>query len=576
MSLTTKNMYAAIMARQRQRGRRNKPTLKDYMDEICDSNDYYRKHVAHDGESLFRSISDGVFGSQNYKFIVAKAAELLLNEATPDEKEKLSEFVPNYPLVCRLAEYFHFRVEIISAADETMTPFTFIPKRRKRSKPLKNLLLCFTPPRQFDPIVMKDRIISAGFCQSILYELLYAKVFGVKDAMTAAIQMIYGNFENGDKPEVLIDESFEGTAMQALGQHLIPFPYKVAKCLDPHNYRNIEFDVWNCQRNEERQQKIKEYHEQRARQQQTLHIGKLARGTPCMLRSRYRERIFGYVQGPCTDRRLMAVYIPLKDITVYVRRSMVLPIEGPPEDQQMLPKWPDQRPHFTDFAQLQHQTTVETSYVQVEETQRRNITLINSRHTDWLQHSDFTIPPPPVPPEQRDARATSAEAEVVKEEPESSKPKPDPIKFSRSETPLWDFEHYAGCYACQAHESTPTECRERLEAEASAQGIASSPLLNHIDSPPFVGNPDIPQQFVVPIFPIGTYPTTPQAGPQFLLFSPLPPAAFDNVTPTIPGTPSLFFQYPSALVTTPMIPPQPVFVFPNANNAEGQNQPRVE
>ena len=102
------------------------------MDEICDSNDYYRKHVANDGESLFRSISDGVFGSQNYKFIVAKAAELLLNEATPDEKEKLSEFVPNYPLVCRLAEYFHFRVEIISAADETMTPFTFIPKRRKR------------------------------------------------------------------------------------------------------------------------------------------------------------------------------------------------------------------------------------------------------------------------------------------------------------------------------------------------------------------------------------------------------------------------------------------------------------
>ena len=66
--------------------------------------------------------------------------------------------------------------------------------------------------------------------------------------------------------EVLIDETFNGTAMEALGQFLIPFPYKVAKCLDPHTYRNIEFDVWNCQQNEERQQRIKDFQEQRARQ----------------------------------------------------------------------------------------------------------------------------------------------------------------------------------------------------------------------------------------------------------------------------------------------------------------------
>ena len=72
------------------------------MDEICESQDYYRKHVANDGESLYRSISDSVFGSQNYKFIVAKAVELIMNEASPDEKNILSEFAPNYPLVCRL------------------------------------------------------------------------------------------------------------------------------------------------------------------------------------------------------------------------------------------------------------------------------------------------------------------------------------------------------------------------------------------------------------------------------------------------------------------------------------------
>ena len=70
-------------------------------------------------------------------------------------------------------------------------------------------------------------------------------------------------------------------------------------------------------------------------------------------------------------------------------------------------------------------------------------------------------------------------------------------------------------------------------------GIASSPLMNQIEPPPYQSSPDMtPQQFVVPIFPIGTYPTTPHAGQQFMLFSPLPAApsaTFDQMTPTIPG-----------------------------------------
>ena len=50
------------------------------------------------------------------------------------------------------------------------------------------------------------------------------------------------------------------------------------------------------------------------------------------------ENIFGYVQGPCVDRQLMEIYIPLRDINVYVDRSMVLPVKGPPKDQKILPK----------------------------------------------------------------------------------------------------------------------------------------------------------------------------------------------------------------------------------------------
>jgi hypothetical protein len=32
---------------------------------------------------------------------------------------------------------------------------------------------------------------------------------------------------------------------ELLAQGATPFPYKVAKALDPNIYRNIEFDIWN-------------------------------------------------------------------------------------------------------------------------------------------------------------------------------------------------------------------------------------------------------------------------------------------------------------------------------------------
>ena len=54
--------------------------------------------------------------------------------------------------------------------------------------------------------------------------------------------MLNGTFDPEDgKPEIL-NPDFEGSAMSVLENWLIPFPYKVAKCLDPSEYRNIEFD----------------------------------------------------------------------------------------------------------------------------------------------------------------------------------------------------------------------------------------------------------------------------------------------------------------------------------------------
>lgn len=43
----------------------------------------------------------------------------------------------------------------------------------------------------------------------------------------------------------LLKSADQSCVRQLLNEGITPFPYKVAKALDPYIYRNIEFDVWN-------------------------------------------------------------------------------------------------------------------------------------------------------------------------------------------------------------------------------------------------------------------------------------------------------------------------------------------
>jgi hypothetical protein len=79
--------------------------------------------VANESDSLFRAISDNLFTTQHYSFIVEKAAQLVDNDENPDK----DKFGPKFPLVCQLGQNFNFGFEIICSTDETLRPFCFEP-----------------------------------------------------------------------------------------------------------------------------------------------------------------------------------------------------------------------------------------------------------------------------------------------------------------------------------------------------------------------------------------------------------------------------------------------------------------
>jgi hypothetical protein len=83
--------------------------------------------------------------------------------------------------------------------------------------------------------------------------MLYVNVLGLFDAMEAADLMLNGPVDPvSGKPETM-DPDFTGSALEALDNFLIPFPYKVAKAMDPETYRNIEYDVWTCEKREKQE-----------------------------------------------------------------------------------------------------------------------------------------------------------------------------------------------------------------------------------------------------------------------------------------------------------------------------------
>ena len=42
-----------------------------------------------------------------------------------------------------------------------------------------------------------------------------------------------------------IEENGDSEELQLLSKGITPFPYRVAKALDPNIYRNVDYDIWH-------------------------------------------------------------------------------------------------------------------------------------------------------------------------------------------------------------------------------------------------------------------------------------------------------------------------------------------
>ncbi|KAK4881481.1 hypothetical protein RN001_004800 [Aquatica leii] len=241
------------------------------VDAWLDSLGYYRKNVAYDETCLFRAVSEQLFYSQLYHEKVRK-------DCIAYGKKFCKEFKSFYPKkrdwwerlkqlnlhmqICNDVEIqlicntYRIDVSVFNANDHTIKDF----RCGSLAKTEGNVLLCKMNEDHYDSVYDKQYINNAGYCQSIVYKILYEDVFEISNVSSIVNSMLHEKqpiyslcqceSDASVKEEYFCDEEERENDLKLvaspLGQNTLiaPFPFKVAKALDPNMYRNIEYDTW--------------------------------------------------------------------------------------------------------------------------------------------------------------------------------------------------------------------------------------------------------------------------------------------------------------------------------------------
>ncbi|GJQ74236.1 hypothetical protein Trydic_g19142 [Trypoxylus dichotomus] len=244
------------MAKHTRKGKNPGP-----VDAWLDTLGYYRKNVAYDETCLFRALSEQMFSCQIFhercrKEIVAYGRnnyhEFLHLFNTEEELNDHLEKLEIHMAICGNVE-----LEIASRRYKRDVMVFDSVNRVVQSIPNNysdTFLLCLMGEDHYDVVYKREYIQTAGFCQSIVYNILYEKVFKIPNVSSIVQAMLYEkpNLPSNDKLNTKQEkqDSTMNDLEYMLRTNIAPFPYKVAKALDPTIYRNIEYDTWTETRKE--------------------------------------------------------------------------------------------------------------------------------------------------------------------------------------------------------------------------------------------------------------------------------------------------------------------------------------
>ncbi|XP_075055269.1 OTU domain-containing protein 4 [Mixophyes fleayi] len=251
------------------------------MDTYLKSQKLYRKKVTKDGSCLFRAVAEQVLHSQAPHLEIRKSCINYLRENRAHFEAFIEGSFEEYLKRLENPQEWVGQVEI--SALSLMFKKDFIIYQEPYISPARvtdngfsdKILLCFSNGNHYDIIYSADFVENAAVCQSVIYELLYEKVFGVDvekhvskadHSDTKAEEVAFDSDASGSdqEKEVAGNNNLNFADMNGFKSHkdgkpsqrkdgLSSVPSAVLRSLNPGVYRNVAYEIWmKSQRDQEK------------------------------------------------------------------------------------------------------------------------------------------------------------------------------------------------------------------------------------------------------------------------------------------------------------------------------------
>ncbi|CAH1777467.1 unnamed protein product [Owenia fusiformis] len=208
------------------------------MDDYLSSLDLWRKPIAKDESSLYRCIAEQVFSTQTRWEEVRDECEHYIKE---HEEELETEWL-GVPIEINALSLLYRRD--IYIYEQVRCP----PVNLTQNEFKDVIWLCYTDGCHYDCVYPRTFVTSSAICQSIVYEILYKNVFKMSKEVHEGVQLLRNKNFNKRRDSHSPCYSSSPETQEYYRKHHVsvspPFPYRIAKALDPDIYRNVEYDTW--------------------------------------------------------------------------------------------------------------------------------------------------------------------------------------------------------------------------------------------------------------------------------------------------------------------------------------------
>ncbi|KAG5844884.1 hypothetical protein ANANG_G00132910 [Anguilla anguilla] len=248
------------------------------MDEFLKTKGFYRKKIAKDGSCLFRAVAEQVLRCQSrHTEVRATCVDYLKKNRTKYESFIEGNFEE---YLHRLEDPQNWVGEVEISALALIYRHDFIIFQEPGKPPVNitensfsdKVRLCFLNGNHYDSVYPSEFVNKAALCQSILYELLYERVYAVDHGVVSACLRNsgdagddgYSECKSSEESDLEEEDEFwpsdavAPTNMNNQRSSNNSQPSKTAKppqspsalsrrvqlSLNPALFRNVEYDVW--------------------------------------------------------------------------------------------------------------------------------------------------------------------------------------------------------------------------------------------------------------------------------------------------------------------------------------------